>query len=57
MDIEYINEKQEFKNYIEDMKAEKEIERLEREEIRRREWAQQNGNDSGYDPYCDCEYE
>ena len=26
-------------------------ERQEKEEDKRREWAQRNGNDSGYDPY------
>jgi hypothetical protein len=27
------------------------------QEIQRREWAQRHGNDSGFDPYADADYE
>lgn len=30
---------------------------LAKQEIHRREWAQQHGNDSGYDPYCDDDFD
>ena len=49
--------KTETKNYYSD-KAQQTVDReYERNEIARREWAQRNGNDSGFDPYAYCEYE
>ena len=44
-------EKKEFANYKEDMAAIEEKARFESAENARREWAQVNGNDSGFDPY------
>ena len=37
--------------YKEDMAAIAEAERREAQEEERRQWAQRNGNDSGFDPY------
>ena len=44
-------EKKELANYKEDIAAIKEQANFEFKEIIRREWAQSNGNDSGFDPY------
>lgn len=44
-------DKQAFKDYQEDMQAERERQAQEEKEEHRRNWAQRNGNDSGYDPY------
>lgn len=37
--------------YREDVAAQREEERMEALEETRRQWAQRNGNDSGFDPY------
>ena len=50
--IEKHDMKTEEKNYREDLAAIREAERVEIQEMVRREWAQKNGNDSGYDPYA-----
>ncbi len=44
-------EKKELIDYKNDISAEKEKARFELQEAIRREWAQVNGNDSGFDPY------
>lgn len=44
-----------FEEHKEDMAAIAEQVRYESEENARREWAQRNGNDSGFDPYWDIE--
>ena len=49
--------KAEKKAYREDMAHEAEMERLARLEWARISYAQKYGNDSGFDPYADCEYE
>ena len=44
-------DKKEFAAYTADMKAIKEQAEAEHKEDIRREFAQKNGNDSGFDPY------
>jgi hypothetical protein len=44
-------DKKDLADYKEDMAAIAEKARFESEENIRREWAQANGNDSGFDPY------
>ena len=44
-------DKKSMADYKEDMAAIAEKERMEAVENERREWAQRNGNDSGFDPY------
>lgn len=43
--------------YYADMAAEREADRLAMVEAQRLQWAQRNGNDSGFDRYANCEYE
>ena len=47
------NHKTERTAYIEDMKQQQEDNRTAAAEQARREWAQRNGNDSGFDPYAE----
>lgn len=51
---DYINLATEKTAYYEDMSVEREAERVAKVEMIRVEWAQRNGNDSGFDPYADC---
>lgn len=51
IDFEHHDDATEWANYREDMVSEREAERAALEDAARREWAQANGNDSGYDPY------
>lgn len=44
-------DKKEMDAYAQDMQRIKDLEEIEAKEDLRREFAQQNGNDSGYDPY------
>ena len=53
MIYEKIDVKAEAKAYYEDKAAEAEVARIEAAEEARRNWAQRNGNDSGFDPYWD----
>lgn len=45
-------DKKAFEEYKADMQAEADQAEFELAEDRRREWAQRNGNDSGFDPYA-----
>lgn len=44
-------DKKTFEEYKEDLQQEKLASEWEVKEQQRREWAQNNGNDSGFDPY------
>lgn len=57
MTYEIIDTKEEKVAYFADMAAERDAERRCFAEAARRDWAQRNGNDSGFDPYAGCEYE
>lgn len=46
-------DKKAFEEYKEDMRQEALMAEWEVREQQRREWAQLNGNDSGFDPYWD----
>lgn len=50
--IDYINLKAEKTSYYADMFVEREAERIAKTEVARIQWAQRNGNDSGFDPYA-----
>lgn len=52
MTYETFDSAKEAANYREDMAQESEERRVAVAEDRRREWAQRNGNDSGFDPYA-----
>jgi len=43
--------------YREDVAAQREADRIAAIEADRFNWAQRNGNDSGFDPYAGCEGE
>lgn len=43
--------------YCEDVAAQREADRIAAIEVDRSNWAQRNGNDSGFDPYAGCEGE
>jgi hypothetical protein len=45
------NDKKDLTEYKEDIEVMAEKARIESNENFRREWAQKNGNDSGFDPY------
>ena len=47
--------KTEASNYWADKAQDVDYYEAEREEMRRREWAQRNGNDASFDPYAYCE--
>jgi DNA-binding GntR family transcriptional regulator len=52
-----MNDQADFTAYLEDAAAEKAAEQASKAEAARIDWAQRNGNDSGFDPYAGCEYE
>jgi len=45
------NDRKDLAEYKEDLAVINQKARIEHEENIRREWAQKNGNDSGFDPY------
>jgi hypothetical protein len=49
------SDKKDLADYREDIAAIAERARFEADENIRREWAQANGNDSGFDPYCNLD--
>jgi len=53
--IDYINLATEKIAYYTDVLAQREAERAAYVKMIRVEWAQRNGNDSGFDPYVACE--
>lgn len=55
MIYEQFDYKAERAAYREDIAAQREEERITDLEANRINWAQRNGNDSGFDPYAGCE--
>lgn len=47
--------KSEVKGYKQHLEQEKRDYEFALQQIQRIEWAQRNGNDSGFDPYADCD--
>ena len=57
IDYETHNDAGMISDHRKDQARELENERAAINEMIRREWAQINGNDSGFDPYADNEYQ